>query len=506
MKKWLFLLCTVACLWACGGDDGKKSTNVCIIVINNMSYNVEEEAYNKLEAYLDYLKTYYSNEDNSEEIIEHLEQLLGEGMNDLLKDDEDVISVSDIEIVIDDIKKQENDIIPNVPTLDEVGKAPLTILAYLVANNNLDDDLLANIGTMYDGLATMDKAATLLVYWDGKTTIGANKSSHLILKYETDGKGNINEKPALDEEAPLDDVLEVGKVMKEYSAQLSTDKQVMAKVLKDMVGMTSSGRIGLVTGSHASSWLNSIYLSRSRAFGQDGSGTDNTMLISDMVEAMKSVGKRFDFVLFDACFMGTAEVAYAFRDVADYQISSVMEVPAYGFPYDVFMDDLYKGTVEGYKEVCQAYIDFYSQRYKAGNQAWATIALMKSSEIQGLINQVKAEIVEHKEAVADYDVKKLQEYGRSGGPDIAYDLEQFMKDLNGDVVPAAFKAQLDKAVLHKGCLETARPSSYKVDAANYCGLGIYIPIASRSKWNDYFKTIDWYEVSGWSDVTFSWDF
>ena len=87
-----------------------------------------------------------------------------------------------------------------------------------------------------------------------------------------------------------------------------------------------------------------------------------------------------------------------------------------------------------------------------------------------------------------------------------YDLEQFMKDLNGDVVPAAFKAQLDKAVLHKGCLETARPSSYKVDAANYCGLGIYIPIASRSKWNDYFKTIDWYEVSGWSDVTFSWDF
>lgn len=25
MKKWLFLLCTVACLWACGGDDEKKS-------------------------------------------------------------------------------------------------------------------------------------------------------------------------------------------------------------------------------------------------------------------------------------------------------------------------------------------------------------------------------------------------------------------------------------------------------------------------------------------------
>ena len=94
MKKWLFLLCTIACLWACG----------------------------------------------------------------------------------------EKGDIPVPPEPIQVEKAPLTILAYLVANNNLDDDLLANIGTMYDGLATMDKAATLLVYWDGKTPIGANKSSHLILK------------------------------------------------------------------------------------------------------------------------------------------------------------------------------------------------------------------------------------------------------------------------------------------------------------------------------------
>ena len=31
----------------------------------------------------------------------------------------------------------------------------MTILSYLVANNNLDDCLLANIGAMYDGLTAM---------------------------------------------------------------------------------------------------------------------------------------------------------------------------------------------------------------------------------------------------------------------------------------------------------------------------------------------------------------
>ena len=225
----------------------------------------------------------------------------------------------------------------------------LTILAYLVANNNLDDDLLANIGAMYDGLAEMKEEATLLVYWDGRTAIGDNNSKHLILKYQTDGKGNINGAPALDPSCPLDDVLAEGEIVKEYDTQYSVDKDVMSQVLTDMIAKSSTTKFGLIFGSHASSWLNSIY--PSRAFGQDGNG-DNTMLIPDMVEALSAVNKKFEFILFDACYMGTTEVAYAFRNVCNYQLSSVMEVPAYGFPYEDFMKYLYKGNVDDYKKVC----------------------------------------------------------------------------------------------------------------------------------------------------------
>ena len=141
-------------------------------------------------------------------------------------------------------------------------KAPITILAYLVANNNLDDDLLANIGTMYDGLADMDREATLLVYWDGKTKIGGNDASHLILKYQTDGQGNVNGLPALEDATLLDDVLDAGVVAKEYSSQLSTDKGVMTQVLKDMIALAPTPKVGLVVGSHASSWLNTIFMSQ----------------------------------------------------------------------------------------------------------------------------------------------------------------------------------------------------------------------------------------------------
>lgn len=411
-----------------------------------------------------------------------------------------LIGICFLFVLLSSCGKNEDD-----PQPKPVPSEELSILAYMVANNNLDDDLLANIGGMYDGLAEMDKEATLLVYWDGKTTIGANNSNHLILKYKTDGKGNINGKPALDFSATMNDVLAEAEIVKEYDTQYSVDKKVMEQVLKDMAAQVPTDKLGLVFGSHGSSWLNSIYTSR--AFGQDGLG-DNTILIPDMVEAIGSVDKKFEFILFDACYMATAEVAYAFRNVCDYQISSVMEVPAYGFPYEDFMKYLYKGNVDSYKKVCQSFIDFYQSYYNDGNNSWGTVALIDSKQMDNLMSELKTEIVAHKDVLANYDTDHLQEYGRSSGPYIAYDLGHLIGDLNNGKLPSAFSVQLDKTVLYKGCLEKARYPyyNYDVDVANYSGMGIYIPVKERPKWNNYFKTLDWYTVSGWNEVTFSWNF
>jgi hypothetical protein len=386
-------------------------------------------------------------------------------------------------------------------------KDSVTILAYLIANNDLDDELLFNIEIMYDGLKSMDKPASLLVYWDGKSSMGNNNSTHLILKYETDGKGKINGKPALGIDATTREILDVAEVLKEYSSQVSTDKNVFQGVLSDMVSFSPTDKLGLIIGSHGSAWLNTISTS-GRALGYDGT-TSNSIELTDMVEAIETVGKKFEFLLFDACFMGTAEVCYECRDLADYIIASVMEVPGYGFPYDYFLSDLYNGTITGYKKVCQSFVDYYKSEYEKGKDGcWGTIALVDCSEVTNLITLVREEIVTHKDALSDYDADKLQEYGRDGGKYIAYDLQHFIKDLNGGEVPWAFENQMNKTVLYKGCLEEARYYSYNydVDVDNYCGLGLYIPLPTRSKWNTYFKTLEWYTASGWNEVSFSWNF
>ena len=383
--------------------------------------------------------------------------------------------------------------------------APITVMGYFIADaSGIEDDIFRNIAAMYDGLALMKKPATLLVYWDGSGDYGQWEDP-VILRYTTDGKGNVNGQKQLPEDATANEVVDLAEVVKQYPSQLSVDKSVMTQVLKDMIAVSPTERVGLVAASHGSAWTNSIFMSRS--FGQDGKGTDNTMLVSDMADAMKATGKKFDFLLFDACFMGTAEVCYDLRDAADYQIVSVMEVPAYGFPYESSLDYLYEGTVDGYKKICQAYIDFYQERYENGDYAWGTIALVDSKEMEGLADATRAEIVEHKDVLGnDFDESDIQEYGKQGGRGIAYDLGQLMAVLNNGTMPNAFADQLNKTVLYKSCLEIANPSSHKVDAANYCGLGVYIPIRYNDNWNDFFKTISWYTVVGWNEVTFSWDF
>lgn len=388
--------------------------------------------------------------------------------------------------------------------MPETSTTPLTVLAYMVANNDLDDDLYENLFAMYQGLQLLDKPATLLVYWDGKTSFGENNATHAILRFETDGNGNINGLPALNEGYDLEVIMTIAEVVKEYPVQSSVTKNVMSTVLTDMLTFAPTDRYGLIFGSHASAWTNSIY---TRSFGLDGQQTGNTILLPYMVEAIRSTGVHFDYILFDACYMGTIEVCYDFKDVADYLIASVMEVPAYGFPYGTeLMPALFEGIETSYKKICQEYIDYYIDVYSQKHSAWGTVVLIDNKQVNSLVSSLKNEITTHKDKLADYKVSTLQDYGKSSAPDIAYDLRQFVKELNDGNIPTDFDEKLNKAVLYKGCLTEARPANYAVDVENYCGLGIYIPVSSRTDWNDYFKTIDWFSASGWNEVTFAWNF
>lgn len=388
-----------------------------------------------------------------------------------------------------------------LPVNDE---SPVTVWAYLVADTNIKTDLRNNVKNMYEGLSEMKEQATLLVYWDGGTSDAYFSDSPAIFRYTTDGNGYINGVAARDSSYSMRFIAEQAEVVKTYDNQLSTDKIVMTQVLKDLKNLSNSEKIIMVAGSHGSAWTESISAPNTRAFGQDGSLTNNTITTWDMAQAISDAGIKLDLLLFDACMMGTAEVCYDFRNAVNHLIVSPLDVPGPGFPYQNLMTSLYEATMDGYKEVCKQYIEFY-RNYPGG---WASVALVDVNQIESLTSSMRVQLTNHKEKLYDYNpIGKLQQYGLNPNVTrfkyISFDMKQFIQDLNGGTVPSEFEEQLKKTVLYADCLENT--PSYTIEKNKFCGLGIYIPISVRKTWNSTFKTLDWYKAAGWDEITFSWE-
>lgn len=379
---------------------------------------------------------------------------------------------------------------PEIPA-----KAEKTILAYFIADNNLEDALLDNIVDMYQGLEQTNDSCSLLIYWDGKSS--GPLSNPCILRYASDGKGQVNHSSGLTERAKI---LQVADVLKEYPSQLSTDKNVMARVLHDMVTLCPSKQYGLITGSHGSGWLKSIYGYNSRSFGQDGQGSANTISITDMAEAVQTTGVKFEFFLFDACMMGCAEVYYEFRNVTKYMIASAINVPSPGFPYEQILPCLYGDGEFDYRKACELYINRYEMNSKTGIE-YGTISLVDCNEMQALSEVVKRQIVFHKEEIATYVPNSLQYYGERGTnfQSYSFDMKQFIEQLNGGEAPADFTEQLNKTVLYTNYVK--QNYYYNIDGSHYCGMGMYIPVKNKTYWNEYFKTLAWFIPAGWNETS-----
>lgn len=401
-----------------------------------------------------------------------------------------------------------------IPEQQPAKRSGRTVLAYLISNNagtSLDNDLRNNVIDMYTALGNMKESCTLLVFYrpyTGDTPL----SNPTLMSFYTDGRGNVNNQPVLSgDNLTFEAVCQIAQ-KKEYTmnSQIATDPAVMKEVFTDMQIVAPSDSYGLILGSHASGWMkgNSV---QSKAFGDDdGYNID----IPDLAGVLKnSFSEKLDFVLFDACMMGTAEVGYELKEVTSYCIASVMETPALGFPYKQVFSYLYSENID-YSAVCHEFISFNKV-----NNAWGTCAVMNCSQMENLANAVKAKLSEWKDALSSVSMQNVQQYGVGSYRYFSYDVLDFFRELGGksgvaeiDLNEAIASVQnaLNETVIAKECIPNPSNSSFRVDEARFCGIGMYIPKEvndyvpdniSWNNWNDYYKqSISWYHASGWDDL------
>ena len=401
-----------------------------------------------------------------------------------------------------------------IPEQQPAKRSGRTVLAYLISNNagtSLDNDLRNNVIDMYAALGNMKESCTLLVFYRPYAD-DAPLGKPTLMSFYADGRGNINNVAALTgAELTFDAVCHVAQ-KKEYTmnSQIATDPAVMEEVFTDMQKIAPSDSYGLILGSHATGWMkgNSV---QSKAFGDDGGYNID---IPDLANVLKkSFSEKLDFVLFDACMMGNAEVGYELKDVTSHCIASVMETPVYGFPYDRILPYLYSENVD-YSAVCHEFISFNKTK-----DVWGTCAVMDCSQMENLASAVKAKLSEWEDALSSVSMQNVQQYGVNSYKYFSYDVLDFFRELGGksgvaetdlNEAIASIQTVLNEAVIAKECIPNPSNSSFRVDETRFCGIGMYIPKEindyvpdniSWNNWNDYYKqSISWYRAAGWADL------
>ena len=259
---------------------------------------------------------------------------------------------------------------------------------------------------------------------------------------------------------------------------------------------------GLIYWSHGDGWIPNP-LPATRWVGQDG---NRYMNISDLVTILSADAvPHFDFVLFDACFMQSIEVAYALRSFTDYYIGSPTEIPGPGARYDVLVPALFSDGEVALK-VAAAYYTPYKEIYLGQwiqNDPWnagVSVCVLKSSELEPLASITKQVLSDNTDSdelrsiVFDYDQRSKMHVGY-------YDFVELIQQLTDASGFAAWKQAYDFAVPYwqttpKNC--SGSTGMFSMEGSS--GVSHYIPSSSHQSAAVAYRSTEWYKSAGFSKL------
>lgn len=137
----------------------------------------------------------------------------------------------------------------------------------------------------------------------------------------------------------------------------------------------------------------------SRAVCWDETDNYHALNIGDIRMAIENGFEgKIDLLVYDACLMGTVEVAYEMKDVAGYMVASQEAAPWYGFPYNQILTKLSKD--EGETSAAgfgKNFVNEFMEAYQEGtnieepgvpDDGMLTMSLVDLSKIDALVNEM----------------------------------------------------------------------------------------------------------------------
>ena len=352
------------------------------------------------------------------------------------------------------------------------------LLFYEAGFNSLSGDIHRNINVLKEG------------YLPGK---GRNEDVVLVFSHLTlyDRRSYVEETaPAMvrlysEYGEPRADTLRVWPVGTPVA-----NKETMTDVFHWVRETFPAAGYGAVLSSHATGWLPENYYDnpkkyegrdrsssyswspRLQSFGQEyySSGTKTQEI--ELKDLAAAIPYKLDFILFDACLMGTVEVAWELRNVCSYLAISPCEIPAAGFDFQRITEHLLKPEVPDVKAVCQDYFAAYEDNSTYG----ATITLVDCSRLDRLAATCRDLFDRYRSGIRNLNGKNVQVYDRRIGTKTFYaffDLKDMLREAGAsDTDLAALQSALDEALIY----EAHTDKFISVQLERCCGLPAeYLP-------------------------------
>ena len=405
-------------------------------------------------------------------------------------------------------------VIPDPPAHGSV--ADRTVLLYMGGDNNLGRD-----GFAYNDLSEIGAAIVtlnndlyshnnLLVFYDQYSATEHPKLYRVIKKAEVKASDTDPDGAMV--------ITAVEELIYEFPQEITfTQPDIMKEVIDKAFTEFPAKSYGFLYWSHGEGWIPGKYENLAvrsttplRWMGTDwnNKSADYKMGIPELAAVLKQAPKKFDYIMFDACFMLSLEVAYELKDCTDYIISSPTETPGPGAPYDQVVPMMFTSSEAAIK-MAEAYFKYYSDKYNPNvensNANWTggvSMGVLDCTKLDKLAEVTKANLAAAPDLIwhniaFDYDKRGINHVGY-------YDVVQLMEKA---LVPSGleeWKKAFQEALPYwrttpKNYSSAPSVKLFSMEGTN--GVSHYIPAGGYSADRDAeYRNTSWYKAAGLSKL------
>ena len=368
-----------------------------------------------------------------------------------------------------------------------------TILVYIAAENSLSSWYRKDINEMLEAAGEIPDNSRLIIYLD-------DTQLPRFISIERSENGEPTQ-----------------RVIHQYSADLdSGEPETLHKAMTWIANNYPAHSYGLVLWSHGDGWVvanpDTIVMQRSICIDNNQNTSNDRgsrMNIADMAEVL-SMFPKLEFILFDACFMQSVEVAYDLRHVAKFIIGSPAEIPAPGAPYHRIVKPMFATPFKATK-IAEEYFKAYNEAQSGSvEKNYGVLLSVIDCDLLEDLAAVTAEMITKYTENTGLTHNGIQRYCPRPTTSLPsfYDMNAYMLRLITDEADyQRWREALDRAIPYAAAMPWwysiySYQGRETVDLNVYSGISCYVPQSgdSHTELNTKFRTTSWYTAAGWKQV------